>query len=43
MSTLYEELRQVIDGEVRFDPYSRVPVQHRCQYVPDRADRRRHP
>jgi FAD/FMN-containing dehydrogenase/Fe-S oxidoreductase len=23
MSTLYEELRQVIDGEVRFDPYSR--------------------
>ena len=24
MSTLYEELRQVIDGEVRFDPYSRA-------------------
>jgi len=23
MSTLYEELRQVIEGEVRFDPYSR--------------------
>jgi FAD/FMN-containing dehydrogenase/Fe-S oxidoreductase len=23
MSTLYEELRRVIDGEVRFDPYSR--------------------
>jgi FAD/FMN-containing dehydrogenase/Fe-S oxidoreductase len=23
MSTLYEELRQVIDGEVRFDPYTR--------------------
>ena len=23
MSTLYEELRQAIEGEVRFDPYSR--------------------